>query len=291
MFRVPAMLALSLVMTGCGSSDDNSTAPATSPTADASLAFCYETAKPTMRDTIDHSQVGHDVLVLIDQTTTFPAELKAQVKKQISNLLKPGTRVNIGVFSTYSSSAFAANAFETRIEPSYPEGKRGSAPMAGLRELDRCLASRLASQTSSLDAALSEALDANRKDIKFSDVMVSVREFSKRFENATVPTTMVIISDMLENSTAASFYANGKLRQIDPAAELKKAAAQDMLPSLPKSKVFLLGVGLIPDDAKEKYRSVQQVEALEKFWQEYFRSAGAASVSVGKPMLVGETIS
>ena len=289
-FRFAALFAAPLLLAGCdGGVDTNNTTVAT--VANLTGEFCYDAAKLEMRTAIDHAGIGHDVLVLIDQTTTFPDALKSQIKQQVAALLGPGTRVSVGTFSAYSSSDFATTAFETRIEPAYPADKRNKAPRAGLRALDECLAERQLAQRGALDSALTKALESGRKDIKFSDVMVSIREFSKRFATAKGPTTLVLVSDMLENSSATSFYANGEFRQIDPAAELKKAAGKGMLPTLPASKVFVLGAGLIPDDAKAKYRSVEQVAALEQFWEGYFTSGGAASVSIGKPMLIGETIS
>jgi len=63
-----------------------------------------------------------------------------------------------------------------------------------------------------------------------SDVLASLAEVSRLVKNSTTQKRIVlIVSDMLENSTISSFYANNNARRIDPAKEMNIASKEKML--------------------------------------------------------------
>ncbi len=51
------------------------------------------------------------------------------------------------------------------------------------------------------------------------------------------------------------------------------------------ARVYVMGAGLIGDDAKGAYRSGKVLQSLERFWQGYFERSNATLVSFGTPEL------
>jgi hypothetical protein len=73
--------------------------------------------------------------------------------------------------------------------------------------------------------AINTSFGNSSSDIARSDIYKSLQELAR---NVVAPSraknkTVFIVSDMLENSSVSSFYANNGVRLIDPKAEIAKA--------------------------------------------------------------------
>ena len=231
-------------------------------------------------------QLERDVLVLVDQTTALPEDVAQSVLEQVAALAEPGTRLSVGTFSSYTENAHSRIDYEGAIEPEFPKAQRDDAPMKALRKFDDCLGERREAETERLRTALEEAVGGTREDVPRSDVLANVKAFGSRLaESPAEEKMLVLVSDLLENSSAMSFYGNGAMRKLDPAAELEKARENDLLAQLEGVRVFIVGAGLLPPGARQG-RSLEELRALEDFWRSYLEEAGAEAVKIGKPRLL-----
>ena len=90
---------------------------------------------------------------------------------------------------------------------------------------------------------------------------------------------------MLENSEFGSFYANNRIRDLQPQAELKRVGEQQLFADLHNARVYVAGAGLITKDVKQAYRSGKTMELLQGFWKGYFDGSNASLVAFGSPSL------
>ena len=98
---------------------------------------------------------------------------------------------------------------------------------------------------------------------------------------------------MVENSSAASFYAHNAVRRIDPAAELKRVNAAGLIADFDGARVCVIGAGLLSGDAKARnaYRDPMTMAALKQFWILYFQQSNATVQEFGVPAFLSRTAS
>lgn len=84
------------------------------------------------------------------------------------------------------------------------------------------------------------------------------------FDSATQPTrVLILLSDMLEDSTVAKFAAEGGL---DAGKLIAARSRQDAVPNLSGVDVFVVGASA---------RTSERLRTVERFWFEYFRACRA----------------
>ena len=101
---------------------------------------------------------------------------------------------------------------------------------------------------------------------------------------------VLVVSDMLENSSISSFYQRQAVRLISPQAELAKVEKESLFGDFGGVRVHVFGAGLVSEGAGPKdgvYRDPRTMQALERFWAEYFARSGAVLEQFGKPELLG----
>ena len=87
---------------------------------------------------------------------------------------------------------------------------------------------------------------------------------------------LIIFSDMIQNSSAVSFY---KIKNFDADAQLKKVEKEYLVFDLPNTSVQVAGVGTGITDKRAR--------AIEHFWKKYFEKTGASLDYFGPILLVG----
>lgn len=134
------------------------------------------------------------------------------------------------------------------------------------------------------------AMGEASSDLAKSDVMASLRDFSARIRQSNAKERVVlIVSDMLENSSVSSFYANNTVRRINAGKELALAQKNDLVGDFGGARVYVIGAGMLAKDATSKkgiYRSPDVMNALSEFWKGYFRATNADLKEFGQPALL-----
>jgi hypothetical protein len=121
--------------------------------------------------------------------------------------------------------------------------------------------------------------------------MASLKAISTKVNKSTARNKVVlIVSDMLENSSVSSFYANKgqSVNRIDPVKEMKTAEENRLFGDFNGAKVYVIGAGLLPEDSKKgkSYRDPKTMQALSVFWKSYFDKSNAQLVELGQPALL-----
>lgn len=229
--------------------------------------------------------------LLIDQTTVFDESLRQTVLNAAIRNLRPATEINVATFSAFVGNHYTEVVLAARLDTPLSQAERDDTGKSKLRALDQCQARQLDYARQLLQQGIRKAFGGASAEIARSDILASIADFAA---HAIAPSSanskvLLLASDMLENSAISSFYAAGKLRRIEPPAELARVHARDLVPSLKAVRIYVIGAGLLqplPSDRTASYRDPRSVEALESFWNEYFREGGAEVVEFGKPQLL-----
>ena len=139
--------------------------------------------------------------------------------------------------------------------------------------------------------ALRSAFDNTSSDIAKSDVVASIKAISAMVQQSPTQNKVVlIVSDMLENSSVANFYADqGRaVRKIDSIKEMRTIEENQMLADFGGARVYVIGAGLLAADGQKSktYRDPKTMQALAGFWASYMQKSKAQLVEFGQPALL-----
>lgn len=232
-----------------------------------------------------------ELFVAIDQTTPLDDNLKQQVMEIVGAQMKPGSAYSLFTFSAYNQGNYLTMLSRGELEKNLPLAVRDDTGSKVLGQFDACMAGQQRYAGQLLGKHLQQAMSNSSDNLARSDVLASVKEISYRITQSSAKTRIfLLVSDMLENSSVSSFYANHAVRKLDPATELKKVEREKLLGNFAGARVYVIGAGLITESNKRNkgvYRDPVTMQALESFWRTYFEKSGAKLAEFGKPALLG----
>ncbi|VVD72907.1 hypothetical protein PSO31014_00703 [Pandoraea soli] len=238
--------------------------------------------------------VKRELFVVIDQTTVLDAALTQSLGRQLQPLVVPGTRFRIFSFSAFSQGRYLQPLGGGTLEPPLVDASVRNATAVGkLKALDACLKSQWAYGTKLAAKAVGEALAGSTDTLAKSDVLSSLAAVSNaiRDEATGARKTVLVVSDMLENSSITSFYAKDRMRQINPVEEARKVEKANVQADFAGADVYVMGAGIVPELPRGgkgtlNYRTPQALEALHTFWEGFFDRSHARLVAFGMPALL-----
>lgn len=270
-----------------------------------SLALLCGTAQAAAEDSVpscyDHklgvkpAVSGAELFVLVDQTTLFDPTLQQQVADNARLFMGPGNAFSIMTFSAFSQGRYAQVVSAGNIEPAIGASARDDISKPLLSKFDACAKRQPQIAMQAIGAALRAAFAGASPDLAKSDVLASLKSMSSRVKNSPASRkTVLIASDMLENSSVSSFY-DGKtmsVKNLDPAREIKLAGENDLFGDFGGAKIYVIGAGLLSDDGKKgsKYRDPKTMRSLISFWNLYFQRSNATVVEIGQPVLLNNIV-
>lgn len=247
------------------------------------LPSCYDYAK------LSHSRPagsGRELVIIVDKTVQLPKELQTSAYNHALRYLKPGDSVRLYQFSAYLAGNYMALMYSGQLEGALEEDARGDIGMNSLRQLDACLIKQRTFLQKALGMKFVESFAQPGQDIAKSEIFFSLKQIGEDISKRPAEQKVVLlISDMLENSAASSFYSNNQMRGIDPAAEMKKVEQHQLFADLGGARVYVMGAGLVPGTSKNGYRAGTTVQKLEAFWRDYLARSHANLISFGAPSL------
>jgi hypothetical protein len=235
-------------------------------------------------------QPEQEIFVIIDQTTLFDDKLKRSIKENLWSNLRPNTSFTVLRFSAFSQGRYTEVVNGGSIEPPLPDKLRDDTSTKLLGKFDACMAGQLRFARDlalkAVDASLSDASGGLAK----SDILAALKDVSARVKASSAKSRLVLLaSDMLENSSVASFYASSnKVRRIDVAKELAAAERAGLIGDFGGAHVHVIGAGLIGPAGSTggTYREPQTLSALNGFWTQYIAKSGAELAQFGAPALL-----
>lgn len=229
------------------------------------------------------------VFLLIDETTLLNQSLQASAWQAVAPLVAPGTELTVVRFSAYSQSRYTSTVFSGLVEEGVAEGDRHAIGVKKLRQFDECLAGQRGFVVKKLQAAMAQGFSGASVDLAKSDVLAAMSDVSVSVRaSRAAQKIVVVVSDMLENSTVSSFYERNGMRAIDPAAEMGRVRKAGLLGDFDNARIWVMGAGLIASDTTGKkavYRDPIRLKALQNFWTDYFAQSKGNLVDFGTPEL------
>ncbi|HEX5344299.1 MAG TPA: hypothetical protein VFX55_17540 [Duganella sp.] len=234
---------------------------------------------------------ARELLVVIDQTTPLSPALQQAVANNIKPFLVAGNSFSIVVFSAYTQGHYTDLLASGKLEAALPADARNDIAKPLLAKLDLCQQRQPQQAAQAAGQALRQAYQGTSGNIAKSDIYASLKAISSVIKQSGAPDKVVlIVSDMLENSSVANFYADqGKaVRNVVPARELRAVEDNRLLADFGGARVYVIGAGLLSDDAvhSKSYRDPKTMQSLQAFWSEYFNKSNARLVEFGQPALL-----
>ena len=244
---------------------------------------CYATNKMEMAAPAPQ----HEVFILLDETTPLDDNLKAKLYSITQSLIRPGVRFSVLSFSAYAQGRYLNRHVAGVVELPLSEKARPSIGAKVLKKFDACMAAQELYGCNLALKAEKQVLDQATVDLKKSDVIANLSEVSHLVKASPAPKkTLLVVSDMLENSSIASFYAKNAVRRLDPDKELATVAREKMLGDFGGAEVYVMGAGIVPEMGKAVYRDPKTMGSLKSFWQAYFTKSNGNLVEFGAPELL-----
>lgn len=224
--------------------------------------------------------------VLIDETVPLTKNMKKRVMSLLSDWGKPGDMVKIARFSASYRDLYPELVYVNRIETKPGEQYLFNLSYKDKKKVLSCLDEQKTSFKTSFSRQLNLSLNAINPKIPKSELLGSLKLLSKQvyMPDKAMEKTVFIITDGMENSSVASFYAKGKLRSIDSRKEISKMRRKGMMGFWKKANVYIYGLGLMPDN--KTYARPEVVQKLKRFWEQYFVESGAKVKAIGAPELL-----
>tara|TARA_R110001592_G_scaffold42897_8_gene139209 strand:- start:1627 stop:2472 length:846 start_codon:yes stop_codon:yes gene_type:complete len=229
---------------------------------------------------------GRQLTVIVDQTVLMPESIQRAAWGQIDRFVASGDEVKLYSFSAFLPSQFMQLQFSGELNSPLPEAVRDDVGMQSLRAFDACVSEQRAFFQKRFGREFVAVLRAASEDIPRSEIFHSLRDIGSDLKSSPARERVILLmSDMLENSDFGSFYANRRIRDLNPQAELDKVASVQLFADLDGARVYVAGAGLITKDVNQAYRSGRTIELLEAFWHGYFNGSNAELVAFGAPSL------
>ena len=229
---------------------------------------------------------GRELTVIVDQTVPMPESIQKSAWGQINRFVAPGDKVRLYSFSAFLPDQFMQLRFAGELNTPLQGKVRDDVGMQSLRNFDKCVAEQQAFFRKKFGQAFVSTLREASEDIPRSEIFHSLRDIGSDLAGQQADERVILLlSDMLENSDFGSFYANNRIRDLQPQAELQRVGDKQLFADLQGARVYVAGAGLVTKDVKQAYRSGKTMELLEGFWSGYFENSNASLVAFGSPSL------
>lgn len=249
------------------------------------IASCYGMLK------IDapKSALQREIFVVVDQTAPVDEQQQRTLVNDVLSKFVSETAVTVLTFSAFIGGHYADMPFSGVLDRLPTQDERDNIPKVKLKQLDQCLQAQAQYAQSKVAEAMMAGFSKPTDAIDRSDIISTLKDISGNVVKASPATRrdVLLISDMLENSTISSFYSKNAVKLIDPKAELDKVGG---FGDFGGANVYVAGAGSIITAGKkqvETYRDPKTMDALERFWREFFARSNANLAAFGKPSLMG----
>lgn len=233
-----------------------------------------------------------ELFVVIDQTTLLDDDLKQAVANQVRPFLTAGNNFSVLVFSAYTQGKYTQLLTSGQLDGALSTTLRNDISKPILAKFDQCMSRQPVLAAQAIGGALRAAFDGTSGDIAKSDILASLKDISAKVRQSSASEKVVLlVSDMLENSSVSSFYASQAVRKIDPAKELQLVTEHQFIADFGGARIYVIGAGLlnsVDKKSKAQYRDPKTMQALASFWRSYFEKSRGQLVEFGEPALLNQ---
>nr|VFJ90693.1 MAG: hypothetical protein BECKH772A_GA0070896_1002316 [Candidatus Kentron sp. H]VFJ91787.1 MAG: hypothetical protein BECKH772B_GA0070898_1002116 [Candidatus Kentron sp. H]VFJ98418.1 MAG: hypothetical protein BECKH772C_GA0070978_1002116 [Candidatus Kentron sp. H] len=236
--------------------------------------------------------------VLIDQTTPWikrdsnetekgtdpiSERMAEHISRLVSGWPQHSDMVYVITFSAISEGRDVAEAFSVRTDGLPPESVENHWRQSQIRAFKACFRNQSLKARIAIKRGTRHILEQADSSIGRSEILQSLHRFATtRLQQQTdAEITILVASDLLENSSIMSFYQGGDTFAIDDEAALEYANQVGLIPDFHGAKVFGIGLGL----GSSLLKSFTGTQSVAAFWEGYFREGHGGLIELGRPTL------
>lgn len=243
---------------------------------------CYDALQLTEHKP---AAASRHLVVIVDQTARLDDALKKSVHQQVDQFVAAGDQVQLVAFSANAQGKYTDLVYKGWFDSPLPAAVRNSISKMTLNKFDACMKAQPKAK-GKLHQKLREAFGDGATDFPKTELIGSLLQVSTEVLGSTGEgrKVVLIVSDMLENSSITSFYAKNAVRQIDSAAELAKVSKAGLSGDFATADVYVIGAGFVGKGMA--YSSQQALGSLESFWRALISQHNGQLKQFGKPQLL-----
>lgn len=228
---------------------------------------------------------NRQLIVIVDQTAELDDRLKKSVHEQVDQFIQPGDQVQIVAFSANAKGKYTEILYNGIFDAPLAARTRNSIGKTTLNRFDACMQAQPQAKAK-LHRKLREAYGDETETFPKTELIGSLLQVGSNIiaNSPSERKVLLIVSDMLENSSITSFYASNRVRQIDPTVELQKIVKSGISGDLGGADVYVIGAGFVGKGMA--YSSQLALDNLEAFWRELFSQHNGTLQQFGKPQLL-----
>lgn len=245
---------------------------------------CYPILKNYSSDVVSK----RSLFVIVDQTIPLPDELKESVGVKVNRFLKPGDKVSVINFSAYVGGNYTDMVLSGSLDEELSEEVRNDLNKKSLRTFDSCMKKQMTYVRYQINETLNAAFLESRSDTPKTELVGSLYEISNSLisQDGAEDKVVLLVSDMMENSSIDSFYKRGAVTKINPERSLEKFGKNALFSNLNGAHIYVIGAGSIPNNTN--YRSQEVMRSIKAFWEGWAQKSGGSISGWGQPALLGE---
>jgi len=230
---------------------------------------------------------NRELFVIVDQTLVFDVESKKRIHAKIHRFVSPGDRITLITFSAYAAERYASMLMTGQLDLPMSDENRRQISIPKLKKFDRCMSKQQRFVHHTIDVKLKEAFDGASIDLPKTELTGSLANFGQNIiaKSKAKKKTVLVISDMLENSDIASFYSRGKVVPINIKNAMSKLKESGRLTDWDGASVYVAGAAYVSNG---QYRSEIILQNMKAFWNDFFVASNANLEAWGQPELMSD---
>ncbi|TXH93192.1 MAG: hypothetical protein E6Q75_16420 [Rheinheimera sp.] len=243
---------------------------------------CYDALQLT-----DHkpASASRHLVVIVDQTARLDDALKKSVHQQVEQFVSPGDQVQLVAFSANAQGKYTDLVYKGWFDSPLPADVRNSIGKMTLNKFDACIKAQVKAK-GKMHQKLRDAFGDGTTDFPKTELIGSILQVGTEVLGSIGEErkVLLIVSDMLENSSITSFYSKNSVRKIDSTAELAKVSKAGLSGDFAGADVYVIGAGFVGNGMA--YSSQQALGSLESFWRALIEHHSGQLKQFGKPQLL-----
>lgn len=232
------------------------------------------------------------LFLLIDNSVDFDTGVINSIQEKIEHWIGNNKSIEIYNFSMYSQQTYTNKVLAGNIDQVPSEDFMDNLKKSLRIKFERCMKSYIPLVKIQIQKATVEVFKKSSSNISRTEIINNIKKITQHIkEHPAKKKLILIVSDMLENSSMQAFYEGNKVKLINPELEFKKVTTNNLLSDLDKATVYIIGLGYIPDnnrEGKNQSVSLQTRKALESFWIKYIENSNGKIGEIGTPLIFGD---
>lgn len=239
----------------------------------------------------ENSGIERSLYVIIDESVGFDANIIGRVADMVVEWSEPGRNIEIFRFSSNVEGRYSEKILEAPYPPEADEDFLDGIKRSMREKLGRCQKQRPMQLRSIIKRKILSTLESADKSIPKSDIVATISELSRYINGKEQESkSVLIVSDMFENSSITSFYSKGSIRMLNAENEIKTMEKNNMMAEFGGADIYVVGLGYFTGNAhatSERYLDPKRRSPIINFWKQYFSKSNGNVVEIGAPLMHG----